>query len=86
MQVVMLHAHIGSGPQFQELHDNLTRLTGEFATLVAQFPNATAINLGGGIPHNYHDPERQIPLDPLRDLFIDCRNGLSRAVGRGRSA
>ena len=37
LQVVMLHAHIGSGPQFQELHDNLERLAGEFADLLPTF-------------------------------------------------
>lgn len=82
MPVVMLHAHIGSGPQFHELHDNLARLTAEFAELIAQFPQVGAINLGGGIPHNYHDPAAQIPLKPLRDLFVECRERLCTAAGR----
>ena len=38
MEVIMLHAHIGSGPQFQELCDNLNRLSGEFAELLPKFP------------------------------------------------
>jgi len=82
MQVVMLHAHIGSGPQFQELHDNLARLAGEFAELLPQFAHVNAISLGGGIPHNYRDPSNQIPLVPLRDLFAQCREKLCAAAGR----
>ncbi len=82
MQVVMLHAHIGSGPQFQELHDNLERLAGEFAELLPQFAHVNAISLGGGIPHNYRDPENQIPLGPLRELFVRCREKLCAAAGR----
>ncbi|RYD70276.1 MAG: diaminopimelate decarboxylase, partial [Verrucomicrobiaceae bacterium] len=82
MQVVMLHAHIGSGPQFQELHDNLERLAGEFAELLPQFTNVNAISLGGGIPHNYREPENQIPLAPLRELFGKCRERLCSAAGR----
>src|SRR3954469_11628574 len=33
LQVTMLHAHIGSGPQYAELHDNLTRLAAEFVQM-----------------------------------------------------
>jgi diaminopimelate decarboxylase len=82
LQVVMLHAHIGSGPQFQELHDNLARLAGEFAELLPKFPHVEAISLGGGIPHNYRDPGTQVPLEPLRALFAGCRAQLSTAAGR----
>ncbi|MHA3773292.1 diaminopimelate decarboxylase [Verrucomicrobiota bacterium sgz303538] len=82
MQVVMLHAHIGSGPQFQELHDNLARLAAEFAELLPQFKHVQAISLGGGIPHNYREPGNQIPLAPLRELFAQCREKLCAAAGR----
>jgi len=82
LQVVMLHAHIGSGPQFQELHDNLVRLSSEFAELAPHFPHVQAISLGGGIPHNYREPDVQIPLEPLRALFAGCRAQLSTAAGR----
>jgi diaminopimelate decarboxylase len=82
MRVVMLHAHIGSGPRFEELHDNLGRLASEFAALFPLFPGLEAISLGGGIPHNYRQADRQIPLEPLRDLFRECRARLSEAAGR----
>lgn len=80
MPVVMLHAHIGSGPQFQELYDNLTRLASEFVRLIKKFPHLNAISLGGGIPHNYKDHGAQIPVEPLRDLFASCHQRLAAAA------
>ena len=82
LQVTMLHAHIGSGPQFQELHDNLTRLAAEFVALLTQFPKLTAVSLGGGIPHNYRDHGAQVPMEPLRDLFDSCHQRLCAAARR----
>ncbi len=72
----MLHAHIGSGPQYQELHDNLTRLAAEFVELLKKFPQVNAISLGGGIPHNYKDHGAQVPIEPLHDLFVSCHQRL----------
>lgn len=82
MRVVMLHAHIGSGPRFEELHENLERLADEFAALLPLFPALEGISLGGGIPHNYRQAETQIPLDPLRELFARCKAKLEKAAGR----
>lgn len=82
MSIRMLHAHIGSGPQFQELYDNLRRLAQEFGKLLAELPEIEAISLGGGIPFNYRDRETQIPLDPLREIFTEARNHLCTVAGR----
>jgi diaminopimelate decarboxylase len=41
-----------------------------------------AVSLGGGIPHNYRDPSSQIPLEPLRALFVRCRERLVQAFGK----
>jgi diaminopimelate decarboxylase len=82
MRVVMLHAHIGSGPQIAELKENLARLAHEFAGMLPRFPDVTAINLGGGIPHNYRDSTAQIPIDSLKELFAACREELCRSAQR----
>ncbi len=82
LKVVMLHAHIGSGPQFDELVANLNRLTDVFAALVPQFPALEAISLGGGIPHNYRDPSAVQPISRLRELFVAAQEKVSRAAGR----
>ncbi len=82
MSVVMLHAHIGSGPKFQELHDNLTRLALEFRDVVTQFPQLDAVSLGGGIPHNYRERDAQIPIEPLHELFTSCQQRISAVAHR----
>jgi diaminopimelate decarboxylase len=82
MDVVMLHAHIGSGPKFQELHENLTRLAVEFRDLLPHFPKLEALNLGGGIPHNYRERETQIPIEPLHELFTTCHQRICAAAHR----
>ncbi|MGB8166439.1 MAG: diaminopimelate decarboxylase [Chthoniobacteraceae bacterium] len=80
LKVTMLHAHIGSGPQWTELQDNLTRLASEFVAVMKKFPDLTAVSLGGGIPHNYKEHGAQIPVEPLRDLFNSCHQRLAAAA------
>ena len=82
MQITMLHAHIGTGPQFEELLNNLTQLVGEFAALAPALPHLEAVSLGGGIPHNYRDPATPLPLEKLGALFTSARETLSQAAGR----
>ncbi len=82
MNVAMLHAHIGSGPQWQELQVNLTRLAIEFKALLPEFPALAAVSLGGGIPHNYRDHGAQVPVEPLHELFTTCHERLSAAARR----
>ncbi|MDQ3621247.1 MAG: diaminopimelate decarboxylase [Verrucomicrobiota bacterium] len=82
MQVVMLHAHIGSGPQYQELHENLLHLALDFIELLPDFPQLEAVSLGGGIPHNYRDHGAQVPVEPLHELFTTCHERISAAARR----
>lgn len=82
LDVVMLHAHIGSGPKIEELHENLTRLAGEFAALIPHFPKLVAVSLGGGIPHNYRERDKQTAVEPLAQLFARCRDIIVKAAGR----
>ncbi len=82
MKITMLHAHIGSGPQFDELLANLERLVSEFAHLAPSLPHLTAVSLGGGIPHNYRDPAATLPLEKLATLFSAARATLTQATGR----
>ena len=82
MTVTMLHAHIGSGPQYQELQGNLTRLALEFIKLLPHFPKLEAVSLGGGIPHNYRDHGAQVPIEPLHELFATCHERLNAAAKR----
>ena len=69
MTVVMLHAHIGSGPEFPEFLDNMRRLAALFAEFIPRFPGLNAVSFGGGIPFNYRDADDQASLEPLRALL-----------------
>jgi diaminopimelate decarboxylase len=82
MSAVMLHAHIGSGPQYQELQENLTRLALEFKELLPNFPSLAAVSLGGGIPHNYREHGTQVPVEPLHELFTTCHQRIVAAARR----
>lgn len=82
MTVVMLHAHIGSGPQFSELVENLSKLTDDFAGLLPQFPHVGAVSLGGGIPHDYRGGGARIDTGALARLFAGARDKLSQVAGR----
>ena len=73
LQIAMLHAHIGSGPQFDELLANLNRLVAEFAALAPSLPHLEAVSLGGGIPHDYRNPAAFLPLEKLGALFATAR-------------
>jgi diaminopimelate decarboxylase len=82
MSVVLLHAHVGSGPQIDELYANLQRLTHFFAELLVEFPDCRAVNLGGGIPHPYRDPSRAPDLGPLATLLERARALFSERAAR----
>ncbi len=81
LKIVMLHAHVGSGPQIEELLQNLDHLADEFAALLPQFPDLEAVSLGGGIPHDYRGG-RAFDLAPLGKMLRAARERLCLAAGR----
>ena len=82
LPVVLLHAHVGSGPQIDELYANLQRLALVFAELLPHFPDCTAVNLGGGIPHSYRDPSWVADLAPLGRILCESRKLFCERAGR----
>jgi diaminopimelate decarboxylase len=82
LPVVLLHAHVGSGPQIDELYANLQRLAYVFADMLAHFPDLTAVNLGGGIPHAYRDPGQVADLAPLGRILRESRKLFCERAGR----
>jgi diaminopimelate decarboxylase len=82
LTITMVHAHIGSGPQFQELYDNLSQLATEFGKLLPLFPDIQVVSLGGGIPHDYRNPDADFPLHNLKELFAKAQRDLSELAGR----
>jgi diaminopimelate decarboxylase len=82
LPIVLLHAHVGSGPQIDEFNANMGKLLGFFAERLADFPALEAVNLGGGIPHAYRPEAPVIDLTPLGRLLADAHRTLSARVGR----
>jgi len=79
--IVMLHAHVGSGPQQAELRENLARLGQVFAEWIPDFPDVEAISLGGGLPWNYRKDE-ELDVDSLRGVLETARQSICAAAGR----
>jgi len=82
LPVVLLHAHVGSGPQIDELYANLQRLARELGSLLPKLPDCVAVNLGGGIPHSYRDPSWVPDLAPLGRILREARAHFCEQAGR----
>jgi diaminopimelate decarboxylase len=80
--VVLLHAHVGSGPQMDELNANTARLAHFFAERVADYPDLRAVDLGGGIPHPYRPGAPPVDLAPLARTLVEAQAELSKRAGR----
>lgn len=81
--IVLLHAHIGSGPSIEEFDENVGKLLTFFADRVRDYPDLQAVNFGGGIPHPYRPGVPAIDLAPLGQILVDAQAELSRRAGRG---
>lgn len=80
--VVMLHAHIGSGPQIEEFNRNMAQLVDFFAELIDAYPDLEAVNVGGGIPHPYRPGAAAVELAPLGDVLRAAQESLSARARR----
>jgi diaminopimelate decarboxylase len=80
--VVLLHAHVGSGPAIDEFNANMGRLVHFFAERIGDFPDVRAVNLGGGIPYPYRPGAPPVDLAPLGRLLRDAQRDLNRRAGR----
>lgn len=82
MTTVLLHAHVGSGPDVNEFYDNMQRLLDCFADQLEAYPHLQAVNLGGGIPHAYRSNRMDVDLQPLGNLLARAHERFSRVLGR----
>ncbi len=83
--VIALHAHVGTGPQIAEFDQNMRRLVDVFDALLQRFPDATSVNLGGGIPHAYRLDAQRYDLGGFRALMLQAASTLSESAGRAVS-
>lgn len=79
--VTMLHTHVGSGPQQEELRANMQRIVDCFEQWAPSFPHLTAVSLGGGLPFNYRQDEA-LDVVSLKTILVEGQKRISRAVGR----
>lgn len=82
MTVVALHAHVGTGPQIEEFDRNMKHLAEVFEGLLSSYPEATSVNLGGGIPHAYRPGAREYNLPNYQVILVEAQRALSEAAGR----
>jgi len=82
VSLVLLHAHVGSGPQIEELEGNLEKLSGFFAEMLGLFPDLEAVNLGGGFPHDYRNEGSIADLSGLGRLLRAARERFCEIAGR----
>jgi diaminopimelate decarboxylase len=82
MQIVLLHAHVGTGPEVDEFYVNMQHLVDFFADQAAAYPQLQAVNLGGGIPHSYREDGDEINLAALAEILQQAQQRLSALLGR----
>jgi diaminopimelate decarboxylase len=83
LPITVLHAHVGTGPELREFDANMRRLVGFYETLLPDFPDVTAVNLGGGIPHPYRPGRPAYDLQAwYRPILLEARDRLAKAAGR----
>jgi diaminopimelate decarboxylase len=82
LPVVLLHAHIGTGPEVSEFVVNMRRLGDLFAELIPNYANVAAINLGGGVPYPYRPGAAEIDLAEFGRTLADIQERVSQRAGR----
>jgi diaminopimelate decarboxylase len=82
LKIVALHAHVGTGPQPREFDQNMRKLVDFFEAILPEFPDANAVNFGGGIPHPYRPHEAAYDLSWYRPVIEDAVSRFARVAGR----
>jgi diaminopimelate decarboxylase len=81
-EIVLLHAHVGTGSGAAEFLANMDRLREFYLKRVEHYPRLEAVNFGGGIPHPYRPETPPIDLRSLGDLLARAREEISARAGR----
>jgi diaminopimelate decarboxylase len=82
LPIVGLHAHIGTGPNPREFDGNARKLVDAFAALLPLFPDAEAVNFGGGIPHPYRPGQTAYDLAWLKPVLDEAATRFAAVRGR----
>jgi diaminopimelate decarboxylase len=79
--IVALHAHVGTGPELREFDANMRKLVDFYDALLPQFPDARAVNLGGGLPHPYRPGAKAYDLAWYRPVLLEAASRLAKTAG-----
>lgn len=82
LPIVALHAHVGTGPAIREFEENMRKLIDVFAELLPDFPDATAVNFGGGIPHAYRPDAEVYDVAGYAPILREAATRLAKVAGR----
>ncbi len=82
LPIVSLHCHVGTGPELREFDTNMRKLVDFFVDVLPAFPDATSVNLGGGLPHPYRPGKPAYDLAWYRPVLLDAVERLGRIKGR----
>ncbi|GIW41309.1 MAG: diaminopimelate decarboxylase [Candidatus Binatia bacterium] len=82
LRVTLLHAHVGTGPEFEEFYRNMHRLADLFESMLDEFPDVEAVNFGGGIPYPYRPGVPEFDLAPFGELLARARARCSERTKR----
>ena len=61
-----------AGPEVREFDENMRRLVDVYASLLPQFPDVEAVNLGGGLPHPYLPGAQEYDLAWYRPVVVEA--------------
>jgi diaminopimelate decarboxylase len=81
LDLIGLHAHVGTGPELREFETNMRRLVDFFVELLPDFPNVRTVDIGGGVPHPYRPGEPACDLRGYRPILEGAQRRLSEAAG-----
>jgi diaminopimelate decarboxylase len=79
--VTGLHAHVGTGPELREFDANMRRLVDFYERILPEFPEVTAVNLGGGLPHPYRPGAKPYDLGWYRPVLVEAVQRLAKVAG-----
>jgi diaminopimelate decarboxylase len=83
LPIVALHAHVGTGPELREFDANMRKLVDFYVDILPAFPDVTAVNLGGGIPHPYRPGKPAYDLEAwYGPVLKDAAARLAAVAGR----
>ncbi len=82
LPIVALHVHVGTGPKKGEFDANMRKLIDFYEELLPQFPDAVAVNFGGGVPHPYRPGAPAYDLAGYRPILLEAAERLRKAAGR----